>query len=81
MQVENVGCEYGEELIYISCENEPDTTRINAASADQLLTEEGTDASEIQITGMSQSWIPVIEVQHDCIPQSMYYFCVVYSQQ
>ncbi|XP_057507135.1 uncharacterized protein LOC130790190 [Actinidia eriantha] len=53
--IENVGCQHGEELIYVSCENEPDTTRINATTADQLLTEEGTDASEIQITEQSDS--------------------------
>ncbi|PSS01890.1 Titin like [Actinidia chinensis var. chinensis] len=53
--VKNVGCEYGEKLIDVSCENEPDTTQINTATADQLLTEEGTDAFEIQITEQRDS--------------------------
>ncbi|KAG5564742.1 hypothetical protein RHGRI_000817 [Rhododendron griersonianum] len=51
MQVENesVGCKYGDKLMDISCENEADTTIIYPTAADQLLTNEGTDASEIQI--------------------------------
>lgn len=58
MQVENesVGCKYGDKLMDISCENEADATIIYPTAADQLLTNEGTDASEIQIDGMAHSY-------------------------
>ncbi|KAG5564747.1 hypothetical protein RHGRI_000822 [Rhododendron griersonianum] len=46
---ESVGCKYGDKLMDICCENEADTTIIYPAAANQLLTNEGTDASEIQI--------------------------------
>lgn len=46
---ENLECKYGDKLVDLSCENEADTTIINPAAADQPLTDEGTDATEIQI--------------------------------
>lgn len=53
---ENLECKYGDKLVDLSCENEADTTIINPAAADQPLTDEGTDATEIQSEGTAHSY-------------------------
>ncbi|KAF5945745.1 hypothetical protein HYC85_015973 [Camellia sinensis] len=71
--VENVGSKYGDktiESIELTCENETDMTR-TGSTADRLLPEEGTDASEIQIKDQcDSSWnfphnVTPLTIQHE----------------